>query len=217
MPLDDRTRERLERALRSVDEHGTLGPRLLDDARRLWRRVERFLGMGLVVEVLDADALELACYALQLPQRRVRLAPTGRLARTTLRDRAEEAAEQLVELAGGEADDGLLDRTARLLHEMPHRTPMLDESRLLADAVNLEDFGALGVVNHAIQLGRQGDGPRQLADGCEKRDQYGYWEARLKDSFHFDAVRAIARDRLAHIREICRLLQAELHEDEPFA
>ena len=47
----------------------------------------------------------------------------------------------------------------------------------------------VGLVNRAIQLGRQGDGVKQVAEGNEKREQYGYWEARLKDGFHFEPVR----------------------------
>jgi hypothetical protein len=39
MPLDARLRLRLEQALGVVDDNGTAGPRLLDDAVRLWQRV----------------------------------------------------------------------------------------------------------------------------------------------------------------------------------
>jgi hypothetical protein len=216
MPLDAKLRQRLEQALGVVDDHGTVGPRLNDDAVRLWRRVERFLDMNLVPrEGLDQDALELACYSLQLPQRGSRTFPSGKPQRGTLRERAEEAAELLLGVAGGEVDELLLDRATRLLHEMPHRSPMLDEARLLADAVNLDDFGAVGVMLQVIQLARQGDGPIQLAEGCEARELYGYWDARLKDGFHFEAVRQIAVRRLENTRAVCAMLSAELREDMP--
>ena len=216
MPLDAKLRQRLEQALGVVDDHGTVGPRLVDDALRLWGRVEQFVAMNLVPpEGLDHDALELACFALQLPQRRSRTLPTGKQQRGSLRERAEEAAELLLGVAGGDADELLLDRATRLLHEMPHRSPMLDEARLLADAVNLDDFGAVGVVLQAIQLARQGEGPPQLAEGCEARELYGYWDARLKDGFHFEAVRRIAVRRLENTRTVCGLLSAELREDAP--
>ena len=111
------------------------------------------------------------------------------------------------------ADERLLDRTTRILHEMPHRSPMLDEARLLADALNLEDFGITGLVEQTIQLARQGQGMLQLADGMEKREQYRYWEARLKDGFHFEPVRQIARRRLDNARNAAMLLLAELRDD----
>ena len=104
---------------------------------------------------------------------------------------------------------------ARILHEMPHRSPMLDEAKLLADAVNLEDFGVIGVVAQTVQLGRAGEGVTQLAQNCDKREQYGYWDARLKDGFHFEAVRQIALRRLNTTRQLCALLAEELKQDTP--
>src|SRR5205823_868693 len=91
-PVDAKVRQRLLKALAVVDEHGTVGSRLVDDANRLWRRVESFLKMGLVGPDLDADSMELACFALQLPMRDRRLLPTGKLGRTNLRERVEQAA-----------------------------------------------------------------------------------------------------------------------------
>jgi hypothetical protein len=178
--------------------------------------VQTLLQMNLLPGEIDADRLQLACYALQLPARQVRAAPAGRLARTNLRDRAEQAAEMLVsEMSewGQPVDEGLLDRTIQVLHEMPQRTPMLDESRLLADALNLEDFGIIGLLLQTIQVCRQGGGAAQVADGLEKREQYGYWNARLKEGFHFEAVRKLAAARLEHLRSAAALLMGELRED----
>jgi hypothetical protein len=202
----------MEQALAVVDEHGTTGPRLVDDAVRLSRRIGRFIAMNLVAEGIDAEALELACYAIQLPLRRPRTLSSGRPARVTLRERAEEAAELLLNVAS-DASEELLDRTTRILQEMPHRSPMLDEARLLADALNLDDFGVTGLVQQCIQLSRQGEGLLQLADGLEKREQYGYWDARLKDGFHFEPIRQIARRRLDNARHLALLLLTELRED----
>lgn len=218
MSVDAKLREYVEQALVVVDDHGTHGPRLLDDGARLWRRIEQFIAMHLVHEGLDHEALELACFAMQLPARRGKPPgkTTGKAAtRSTLRDRAEEAAELLVGIAGTDVDESLLDRATRVLLEMPHRSPMLDEAKLLADAVNLEDFGAIGVINQSIQAAKSGEGVAQLAEGCEKREQYGYWDARLKDGFHFEAVRQIALRRLQNTRQICALLAAELKQDNP--
>ena len=84
---------------------------------------------------------------------------------------------------------------------------------LLADALNLEDFGVAGLLVQAIQIARQGGGIMQIADGCEKREQYGYWDARLKDGFHFEPTRQIARKRLEHARKVAALLNGELKDD----
>jgi hypothetical protein len=196
--MDPKLKKQLAHALDVVDEQGTRGPRLVEDAQRLWRRVERLIRMDLLADP-DRDAIELACYALQLPMREVKPV-SGKLGRTNLRDRTEQSAELLISTVGEHTDEELLDRATRLLHEIPHRPPMLEDARLLADALNLEDFGLIGLLNQMIQLTRQGDGIPQLAEGSEKREQYGYWEARLKDGFHFEPVRQIARRRLARAR-----------------
>ncbi len=65
-------------------------------------------------------------------------------------------------------DESLLDRTLALLEQMPDREPKLPDARLLADALNLEDFGVSGLILQTIQLCRQGDGLAQLIDGAGK-------------------------------------------------
>jgi hypothetical protein len=218
MSFDEKLRRRLEQLLGIVDEReglDTRGPRLLDDAGRLWRRIRNFIAMGLVTAAPDVEALELACMSLQFPMRSIKAAAGGKLGRISLKDRAEQAAELLTEAVGGEIDESLLDRTARLLHETPQHPPVMEDAKLLADAVNLDDYGVIGFSLQTIQLARQGDGIAQLVDGLEKREQYGYWEARLKDGFHYEVVRQIARRRLDHIRDVARLLNEELAEDGP--
>lgn len=215
MPLDENLRRRIEGVLHTLDDQGTLGPRLADDAARLLKRLRRFIAMDLVGPDLDMDALELATYALQLPIRQGKGLIAGRLGRTNLRERCEQAAELLVSLLGSETEEGLLDRATRLLHEVSQRSPMLDEAKLLADALNLEDFGLTGFVQQTIQLALQGEGVAELALASEKREQYGYWEARLKDGFHFEPVRGIARRRLENFRQAAKLLQSEMNEDQP--
>ena len=215
LPLDAKLRQRLQKLLGVVDDHDTSGSRLTDDAARLWRRVKLFLAQGLINPDADLEATELACHALQLPMRQRKALPTGKLGRTSLKDRAEQAAELLVSQVGDMVDESLLDRTTRLLHEVPQRSPMLDEAKLLADALNLDDFGVTGLVQQTIHLSRQGDGLKQVAEGCEKREQYGYWDARLRDGFHFEPIRRIAKRRLEHTRQVCKLLAEETEEDRP--
>lgn len=214
MSLDSKLRRRLAQALNVVDEQaGTKGPRLVDDAKRLWDRVQKFLAMHLVGEP-DLAALEMACYALQLPLRQPKPPVSGKMARTNLKDRTEQAAELLVTLLENDADEELLDRATRILHEAPHKSPMIEDAKLLADAVNLDDFGVVGLLLQTIQLARQGDGVVQVAEGSEKREQYGYWDARLRDGFHFEPVRQMAKARVAHARQVAALLLEELKEDQ---
>lgn len=215
MPLEQKLRKHLAEALESVDEQGTRGPRLIDDARRLWDRIQRFISLDLAAEP-DLPALELACYALQLPMKQAKPPTAGKLGRTNLRERAEQAAELLVSLLSDQVnDDALLDRATRLLQEMPHKTPMLEEAKLLADGLNLEDFGIVGLISQMTTLARSGAGVEQLAEGFEKREEYGYWDARLKDGFHFEPIRQLAKRRLVKARQVATMLAEELKEDRP--
>ncbi len=213
--MEHKLRQRLTRALHVVDEHNTAGPRLNDDAQRLWRRVQSLLQLGLISADADAEALELACYALQLPMRSRENLPAGKLGRTHLRDRTEQSAELLVGAVGNDAPEELIDRATNILLALPHRIPESEESRLLADALNLDDFGMVGLINRAIQLGRQGDGVAQVVQGNQKREEYGYWEARLKDGFHFEQIRRMAAKRLENMRRSAKLLDEELSGDVP--
>lgn len=222
MGLDERIRARLERTLGVVDDHGTLGPRLLDDARRLWRRIEALrTAQAMTLAPPGDDALELANYALQLPLRREHIGsmtspgPAGRVARYTLRDRAEEAAELLVLELSPDADPVLLDHSVRILRDLPERSPVMEGARLLADAINLDDFGVIGILQHMAQLTRHGEGLTQLASRLQTREQYGYWEARLRDGFHSETARALARARLEHARTVAGMINREVAERAP--
>ncbi len=215
MPLDAKLRLQLDRLLSTIDEEHSAGHRLVGDAHRLWLRLQRFIQMNLVPPDIDTESLELSCYALQLPNRLRKALPIGRMGQVNLRDRAEQSAELVVGALGQEVDEPLLDRTTRLLNQLPSRAPALHEAKLLADAVNLDDFGMIGLISQSIQIARHGDGVREVAQGCEKRQQYGYWEARLKDGFHFEPIRQLARRRLDHALRGCQMLIDELKEDSP--
>ena len=157
--MDVQLRERLRRLVASGEDPAAgATPRLADDAERLWGRVRKFAALGMADIAGEADALELACFALQLPLRQRKPLPAGKSGRTSLKDRAEQAAELLVSQLGGEADEAVLDRATRVLQELPQKSPALDGSRLLADAVNLDDFGVTGLLALAVQLGLQGGG-----------------------------------------------------------
>ncbi len=216
MPLDANLVKRLTRALVALDDRGNTGPRLVDDSLRLWRRVQTLLAMQLIPANADRTALELSCYALALPFAYDKSNRKRSPMRTRLKDRAIIAIELLPPYFNHpDADDQLLAQTLNLLEQMPERAPKLPEARLLADAVNLDDFGVSGLIVQSFQLARQGDGLSQLIDGAEKRELYGYWDARLKDGFHFEPVRRIAQVRLENARLATKLLAQECLSEQP--
>lgn len=214
MPLEAKLVDHLHKSLAAADEQGSGGSRLVEEARRMWRRVQKFVLLALgSANRLDLDGLELACYALQFPQRQSRAGPGGKAGRSTTRQRAEDAIEMLIRVAGKAAPEELLERSARILREMHHRSPMLDEARVLADAVALDDFGIVGLLGIAVQTGRKGGAVAEVAASIDKRVQYGYWEARVKEGFHFEPIRQVARGRLENARKAAEMLRAEMNED----
>lgn len=222
MPLEAKIMRRLQQELEAVEDrtpregqpssHIVRGPRLLDDARRLVTRVDKLAGSGVVAQSMDRDALELACFTVQMPLKYVQPQST-KLGVLSLRDRCEQAAELMVMTLAELAPDDLLDRTARLIHETPQRNPVLDEAKLLADAINLDDFGVAALFRQTITLALHGQGVNQLIESIEKQRQYGYLEARLKDGFHFEASRQIARRRLETAQPVIEALLREIRSE----
>ena len=217
MALDSRVLTQLRKSMSAGEDAAVRrdGARQATEVAKLVDRVHKLIALTGISPAggLDLDSLDLACHALHLPPRRGRSAPDGRAVRSSLRQRSEDAIEMLIRVAGKEVGEELLERTARLLREMHHRTPSLPEARVLADAVSLDDFGAVGLLRLAVETGRRGGNLLDVADGIDKRIQYGYWEARLKEGFHFSQTREIARRRLEHSKQFAQMLRGELAED----
>jgi hypothetical protein len=218
MPLDVQLRRRVRAALDAappglVPIMPREGVRLSDDARRLYRRVVQFTSLGLVHNPPELESVELAACAMMLPMRHGEASIRGPMGVMPVRDRSELAAQRLIEEVGEFVDAPLLDRTTRLLFELPQRPPILEEAKLLADAVNLDDFGMHGLLRQTAEFALGGEGIAQLAIGWQKRLDYGYWQARLNDGFHFEPVRDMARRRLDHARHAFEMLARERRED----
>lgn len=96
------------------------------------------------------------------------------------------------------------------------RTGIIPESiegQVLSDADNLEEFG-LGFLWTTIRRGICGGrGVRAVLDAWKRRTEYQFWNARLKDSFRFDASRKLAQTRLAQL-EVFMLETERQHEVE---
>lgn len=70
------------------------------------------------------------------------------------------------------------------------------EAQLIAEADNLDEFGALCLWQTARRSANEGRGLVAAIETWDTQKQYGYWTARINDSFRFEAVRRIARERL---------------------
>jgi hypothetical protein len=127
-----------------------------------------------------------------------------------LDEAAELAADQLQALLGP-AD---IDLTIKILHDHRIRTPDLPEACLLADAVALEEVGLVGLWNQTRVCHQAGRTLDHLVKLWRTQKEYGYWDSRLRDGFHFEVARQAAAQRLARLEPIYEAMMREhLAED----
>ena len=120
-------------------------------------------------------------------------------------DAAELAADQLKDLLSPED----LDLMLRILQEHRRRDAKMPEARILADALTMEEFGLIGLWNQNRQFHASGKTLEQQLKLWKAQHDYGYWESRLRDGFHYDSSRRCARERLGQMKGIYERLQRE--------
>jgi hypothetical protein len=115
-----------------------------------------------------------------------------------LGDAMELAADQLVPLLSAEDVELVL----RILREYRQRTTTLGDAQLLSDAIGLEDVGLVGLWNQMRSFHTAGRTLDQVIRLWKTQREYGYWETRLRDDFHFGPARRVAQTRLESLAGI---------------
>ena len=90
-----------------------------------------------------------------------------------------------------------IDKVNTIITNSANRFTTMTEAMILSDARNLEDLGSVGLLHELRRSVLQGKSVSDLLDNWERKIEYGYWQARIKESFRFDPVRQIAEQRLA--------------------
>jgi len=85
----------------------------------------------------------------------------------------------------------------KIITESLNRFTQMIEAMILSDARNLEDMGSIGLLHELRRNLIQGKSVSDLLDSWKYKIEYGYWQARIKESFRFDSVRQVAQQRLA--------------------
>lgn len=88
------------------------------------------------------------------------------------------------------------------------------EAQLVREADNLDEFGGMFLWRMAHRHAADGTGIEAVIETWRTRQEYGYWTARLKDSFRFEAVRRLAEQRLKMLDRIVRTLQHHHTNDD---
>ena len=102
-----------------------------------------------------------------------------------------------------------IDKVNNIIVESESRETNLTEAKILSDARNLDDMGAVGVLNEFRRNVIRGKGVSDVMESWKRKVDYRYWQARLKESFRFETVRKIAVQRFAATEYIMNQLKIE--------
>ena len=196
-----------------------------DHSRRTLRLAHRLMDDP-TIEAHRLDDVVLTTAAVFHDACWVDLVKTGRIAPPEVFSRPADAellkhsAQIACDQVGKDLPERTMEKVVRTITEFKLPRPSLTESVLLGDADNLEDFGVLGftfLVRSAQALGKS---TGQLVESWRRQQEYHYWEARIKNAFHLETARELARRRLETMGTIFELLHQEINsekadEDEP--
>ena len=90
-----------------------------------------------------------------------------------------------------------IDKISRIIIESGNRFTDMTEAMVLADAHNLDDMGAVGIYNEFRRYAVHGKGVSDVLQSWQRKIDYRYWEARLKECFRFESVRKLAARRFS--------------------
>jgi HD superfamily phosphodiesterase len=126
---------------------------------------------------------------------------------------AEDIKEYSAELAGDRLKEKLPPRQLELVQDIIRHAhdpaTKTGEALLLSDADSLDDVGALGVWRELRRNILEGRAVEDAVRVWQRREQYGYWDSRLRDTFRLQTSRHLAQGRLAAARGFMEQLGRE--------
>ena len=136
------------------------------------------------------------------------------VSRTVLADLTDEdlrdfSAQMIHEKLADLLNPRQLERVCSIITESGKRDTVLIEAMVLSDARNLDDMGAIGIFNEFRRYVVHGRGVSEAIGSWNRKIEYDYWAARLNESFRFDAVRKLARERLKFAEQFMEHLDQE--------
>ena len=130
---------------------------------------------------------------------------------------AEDVKDYSAELVGDRLSGRLTPRQVSHVQEIIRQAHTegteLAEALILSDADNLDDIGTLGTWRNMRRNLMEGRGIEEALSAWHNRQQYGYWEARIRSSLHLEASRRLAESRLGAAQMFMDQLGRE-HEAE---
>jgi hypothetical protein len=102
-----------------------------------------------------------------------------------------------------------IDKINKIITGSFNRFTDITEAMVLSDGRGLEDLGATGLLGGLRGQLIEGKSVSSMLENWKRKIEYGYWQARLKESFRFSAVRQIAERRFAAVEQFMNQLATE--------
>lgn len=157
------------------------------------------LAAGLYYDVASADLL-----------RQGDIKPHELLVRGRAKKHREQSAARMSERLADILSKESIELASEAILTLGDRDVQSVEGRILSDARNLNDVGLLSLWPAIRRSMAEGDGVESLIETWKRQKEYHFWEARINESFHFEAVRKIAEMRLGQFDQFVADL-AHLH------
>ena len=126
---------------------------------------------------------------------------------------AEDVKQYSAELAGDRLAGRLPQRQLEFVQEVIRHThdaaSDIPESKILSDADSLDDIGALGIWRDLRRNILEGHAVDEAVRTWQRREEYGYWEARMREALQLETSRRLAAGRLAAARAFMQQLARE--------
>ncbi len=189
----------------------------------LWDRAKRLLRIVRIIcdlpELTQPDlpvdrlCLNAAVYfcdaALAEPDDRKNLKTAKSYLEPNRFDSTKISARIAAEKLHGHLSEQKINKISSIILESGNKLTNLNEAKILSDARNLDDMGIAGLFGLLQNSSLQGKGPSDVLRSWKKKIDYGYFQARLKESFHFESVKRIAKRRFELPEKFMSRLQDE--------
>ncbi len=123
----------------------------------------------------------------------------------------EQSAQIFCDSLAGTLPDATIVSTSTTIRLLNSRSADKVELCIVSDALSLEEFSFASlwpIIRRGVLEGR---GVQSVLDTWDRRGEYQYWSARLKDGFHFEPIRTLARKRLADFEQWIDMLKLHHH------
>jgi hypothetical protein len=188
---------------------------LLDHALRMLRIADVILTFDDVQSLrvdrtcLDAAILFHNAARVRLDRER-RESPVYAAATMSTDDIRGYSAEIAGDALGGILTDKQVDHTQNIIRQHQNRATTLPEAMILSDASNLDDLGVIGIWRETRRFAIEGRSVGDVLASWQRKLDYGYYSARIDETFRFRQSRDWARARLERLK---RFMQAMIEEN----